>query len=88
MSIAVETERLQYELAIRAMTRSSLARKAGVSKATVSSTFAGNPISETTLGLIAEALTATPVNPTIESLLAPPGGASGDGPAPTPRGQG
>jgi transcriptional regulator with XRE-family HTH domain len=66
-------EVLRYELAIRAMSALDLARKAGLSPATVSSALAGKPISEDSLGRIAAALKATPVDEVIKRLLGPPG---------------
>jgi hypothetical protein len=48
---------------------SALAKAAGVCNSTVSTAFAGNPISVTTLRLLATALQATSVDEDIERLL-------------------
>jgi lambda repressor-like predicted transcriptional regulator len=71
MSVVVSTPRLKYELAIRGMTAVRLAKTAGLSAATMSAALAGKPISETSLGLIADALHATPVSEFIQRLLGP-----------------
>jgi lambda repressor-like predicted transcriptional regulator len=48
-----------------------LAKKAGLSPATISAALGGRPISKTSVMLIARALEATPVDETIKRLLAP-----------------
>ena len=71
MSVVVETTRLKYELAIRGLSAVRAAKKVGVSAATMTNALAAKPISETSLGLIADALEATPINEFIQRLLGP-----------------
>lgn len=71
MSVLVDAARLQYELAIRGMSANDLAKKIGVSAATMSAIRHGRRIAETSLRLIAGGLEAIPVNAIIERLLGP-----------------
>jgi transcriptional regulator with XRE-family HTH domain len=86
MSERVDPAQLRYEAAVRGLSATDLAKKAGVSVATLSNAFAGKAISATTLKLIATALTATPVDDVIARLLGrgvkPP-----DGDQPPPSGE-
>ena len=72
MSIVLDGNRLDYEMAIRGVNGSALARRAGVCAATVSNARNDKPIWPTSLELIANALFAIPVNPAIEALIPKP----------------
>lgn len=80
MSVPVDPVRLRYEMAIRGLSASDLAREARVSAATISAALAGRSIAETSLRLIAGVLLAVPVDDVIRQLLAAP---STERPAPT-----
>lgn len=73
MSVRLDPEQLAYELGIRGMSALDLARKAGLSPATVSAALAGRRISSTSHRLIAAALAATPVDEVAKRLLDPGG---------------
>lgn len=73
MSVRVNPEVLHYEADIRGLNGRALARTAKVSDATVSTAYAGKPISMTSARLIARALEITPVDEGLRRLL-------GDGP--------
>ena len=49
MSICIDPERLRYELWIRGLSAHILARRTGLSDATVSAVLAGRPIAEASL---------------------------------------
>jgi hypothetical protein len=72
MSIVLDRARMNYEMAIRGVNGSALARRAGVCPATVSSARNDKPISTTSLELIANALLAMPVNLAIARLVPKP----------------
>jgi hypothetical protein len=80
VSVTLDPALLNYELAIRAMSGTVLARRAGLSDATVSTTRAGRPIAEESARLIAAALTATPVDPVLKKLIPPPSDPGSDEP--------
>lgn len=80
MSFGVDPEVLHYEMVIRGLSGRDLAQKAGRSDATVSNARAGKSISETSLQLIARALTTTPVDEGIRRLLNKKSNDSGDQP--------
>lgn len=69
MSIVVHPGQLRMEMARRGLSARVLAREAGVSPPTISAALAGRPISATTLGLIAGALTRIPPVAVIDGLL-------------------
>lgn len=69
MSIRINGEVLRHEAAIRGLNGSALAKVAGVCNSTVSTAFAGDPVSVTTQTLLAKALQATSVDEAIERLL-------------------
>jgi len=71
MSVTVDPARLAYEMSIRGVSASALARKAHLSPAIVGAALAGRPIAATSLRLMAAALQAIPVDPVIETLVAP-----------------
>lgn len=71
MSIAFDPARLAYEMAIRGLSGTDVARKAGLSPATVSTAMAGKPIAEASAMLIVKALGATPVAEILVRLVAP-----------------
>jgi hypothetical protein len=83
MSVILDALRLDYEMAIRGLNGSVLARLAGVCPATVCTARAGKAISTASLQLIADAVAAVPVDPAIVRLLAEPR-VLGIDPAPTP----
>lgn len=71
MSVVVHAARLRHEIARRGWDAGHLAREARLSPATVSAALAGRPIAATSLTLIADALSRTPVVATIDLLLEP-----------------
>jgi transcriptional regulator with XRE-family HTH domain len=56
-------------MARRGWAASDLAREARLSQATISATLAGRPISETSLALIAKALSRAPILTIVDSLI-------------------
>jgi len=72
MSFAVDPARLAYQMAVRGLSASDLARKARVSPATLSAARAGKRVREDSWRQVARALNETPVDPDIERLLPPP----------------
>ena len=84
MSIAFDPARLAYEMAIRGLSGTDVARKAVLSPATVSTALAGKPIAEASALLIVKALDATPVVEILVRLVAPIVQPSKDDPPPEP----
>jgi lambda repressor-like predicted transcriptional regulator len=56
-------------MARRGWAATDLARESRLSQATISKALAGKPIAEKSLGLIAAALSRTPVSDVIDSLI-------------------
>jgi transcriptional regulator with XRE-family HTH domain len=79
MSFAVDPERLVYQMSIRGLSASDLARKARVSCATMSSVCSGKRARSDTWRLVIAALKASPVDPELKKLIPPPD-AEGDEP--------
>jgi transcriptional regulator with XRE-family HTH domain len=69
MTVRMNAEQLDRELARRGWNATDLARAAGCSAATISGARRGRPISSTTLCKIAEALRQAPVIPGIDELI-------------------
>jgi transcriptional regulator with XRE-family HTH domain len=69
VSVVLHAARLRHELARRGLSAIDLARDSGLSPATVSAALAGRAISATSLQLIGETLTRTPVIEVIDSLI-------------------
>lgn len=78
MGVVVHPGRLRHELARRGWSATDLAREAGVSRPTVGAALAGRPIAARSLGLMATALSRTPVIEVVDALmLGQPSGADG-----------
>jgi transcriptional regulator with XRE-family HTH domain len=73
MNAPINAAQLQYELDIRGMSQVDLARKTGLSNATVSNALAEKPISADSKSRIARALAAIPVNEILKRLVRPVG---------------
>jgi transcriptional regulator with XRE-family HTH domain len=71
MSIRLDADRLRYELAVRCMSQHDLAKKTGLSDATISSPFAGRPIAEASADLIRDVLETTPASEFMKKLIGP-----------------
>ena len=71
MSVRLDADRLGYELALRCMSQHHLAKKTGLSDATISAPFAGRPIAEASAELICHVLDATPVSDFMKKLIGP-----------------
>jgi lambda repressor-like predicted transcriptional regulator len=69
MSVVLHAGRLHQEMGRRGWAATDLARESRLSQATISTAFAGKPIAEKSLSLIAAALSATPPNVVIDSLI-------------------
>lgn len=69
MTVRMNAEQLDLELARRGWNATDLARASGCSAATISGARRGRPISSTTLCKIAEALRKAPVIPGIDDLI-------------------
>ena len=69
MTVRLNAEQLNRELARRGWNATDLARASGCSAATISGARRGRPVSSTTLCKIAEALRAAPVIPGIDELI-------------------
>jgi hypothetical protein len=78
VSIAFDPTRVDYEMAIRGLSGSDLAGKAGVCDATVSTARHGRPISSDSARRIAAALMATPIDPALVRLVPRPDGGDDD----------
>jgi hypothetical protein len=78
VSIAFDPTRVDYEMAIRGLSGSDLAGKAGVCDATVSTARRGRPISSDSARRIAAALMATPIDPALVRLVPRPDGGDDD----------
>lgn len=69
MTVRMNVDQLDRELARRGWNATDLARASGCSAATISAARRGRPISSTTLSKIAEALRNAPVIPGIDELI-------------------
>lgn len=69
MSVVVHPGRLREEMARRGWAAVDLARESRLSQATVSTALAGRPVAAKSLGLIAKALSRTPVLDVVDSLI-------------------
>jgi len=72
MSIVVDAVLLRVEIARRGWAGCDPAREARLSEATVSAALAGRPSATSSLNLIAETLSRTPVVEAIDRLIARP----------------
>jgi hypothetical protein len=83
MGVIIDTDVLEYLMAIRGLCGQALARIARVSDATVSNTRAGKPISIDSAKRIARALALTPVDEDLRQLLGkgPAGSDDASGPS-------
>ena len=79
----MDPNRLDRELARRGWNATELAKASGISVGTISAARRGRPVSNATLGKIAEALRAAPIVEGVDLLLEPESGvaANGSGPA-------
>jgi transcriptional regulator with XRE-family HTH domain len=79
----MDPTRLDRELARRGWNATELAKASGISVGTISAARRGRPVSNATLGKIAEALRAAPIVEGVDLLLEPETGitANGSGPA-------
>jgi hypothetical protein len=82
MSVRVDRAHLRYALAVRLLSHRDLARKTGLSDATVSVACAGEPIAEESLKLIVAVLRTTPIDELVQGLLGPCVPESTDDPPP------
>jgi hypothetical protein len=71
MSVLINPEVLRHELAVRCMSQHALAKKTGLSDATISSPFAGRPIAEASADLIRYVLETTPASEFMKKLIGP-----------------
>ena len=71
MSIPANGHRLRYELAVRCVSATNLAKRTGLSDATVSNALKSRRIAETSLELIAEVLESIPVRECVRKLIGP-----------------
>lgn len=71
MSVHLDAHRLRYELALRCMSQHDLAKKTGLSDATISAPFAGRPIAEASTELICDVFETTPVREFMKKLIGP-----------------
>ncbi|HUY73728.1 MAG TPA: helix-turn-helix transcriptional regulator [Candidatus Dormibacteraeota bacterium] len=69
MTVRMNADQLDRELARRGWNATDLARASGCSAATISGARRGRPISSATLCKIAEALRSAPVIPGIDELI-------------------
>jgi len=69
MTVRMNPEQLDRELARRGWNATDLARASGCSAATISGARRGRPVSSGTLSKIAEALRSAPVIPGIDELI-------------------
>jgi transcriptional regulator with XRE-family HTH domain len=69
MSIVIRPGRLRQELARRGLAATDLAKRSGLSPATISAALAGRPISARSLQLMATTLVQIPPIDVIDSLL-------------------
>jgi len=79
----MDPNRLDRELARRGWNATDLAKASGISVGTISAARRGRPVSNSTLGKIAEALREAPIVEGVDLLLEPESGitANGSGPA-------
>ena len=84
MSVRLDADRLRYELAIRGMSAIQLAKKAGLSDATVSAALSDKPIAEASLDLIGHVLETNPANEFLKRLIPPFRTPGGDQPPASP----
>jgi transcriptional regulator with XRE-family HTH domain len=71
MSIRLDVHRLRYELALRCISQHDLAKRTGLSDATISAPFAGRPIAEASAELIRDVLDTTPASEFMRKLIGP-----------------
>lgn len=69
MSVNIRSEVLRHQLALRGLSGLDLARKAGLSSATVSAAMTGHAISARSLQQIAMTLTRIPVIEGVDELV-------------------
>jgi DNA-binding Xre family transcriptional regulator len=69
MSVIVNSDRLDREMARRGWTSADLARTAGLSAATIATARHGRPISARTVAAIARALAGAPPIDDVDGLL-------------------
>jgi lambda repressor-like predicted transcriptional regulator len=73
MNAPINAAQLRYELDVRGVSPLDLARKAGLSPATLSNALADRPISADSKSRIAKALLAIPENEILKRLVRPVG---------------
>jgi len=78
----MDPARLDRELARRGWNATDLARASGVSVGTISAARRGRPVSNATLGKIADALCTAPIVEGVDLLLEPETGVPANGSAP------
>ena len=71
MSVVVAAAHLRWEMARRGLNQAALARRSGLTPATISTALRGAPIAERTLRLLALALMSADPVPGADDLLAP-----------------
>lgn len=71
----IDADRLRYEMALRGMTASELARMACINKNTVTRALSGRSVSQRTLRELSRALLSYPTLRLADVLLAKPGAA-------------
>jgi hypothetical protein len=71
MSIQVDGHRLRYELDLRCMSATVLAKRTGLSDATVGKALASQRIAEESMRLIVAVLENTPVGDFMRKLIGP-----------------
>jgi transcriptional regulator with XRE-family HTH domain len=83
VSTRLDPNRLDRELARRGWNATDLAKASGISVGTISAARRGRPVSNASLGKIAEALRAAPIVEGVDILLEPESviTANGSGPA-------
>jgi hypothetical protein len=84
MSVGFDGHRLRYEFAIRLLSARDVAKKTGLSDATVSAARNSRCIAEASASLICEVLDTTPVSEFMRKLLGPYVPPPGADPPPTP----
>lgn len=78
----MDPARLDRELARRGWNATNLARASGISVGTISAARRGRPVSNATLGKIADALRAAPIVEGVDLLLEPARGITVNGSVP------
>jgi transcriptional regulator with XRE-family HTH domain len=69
MSVIVHPGRLRHEMTRRDWAATDLARESRLSQATISAALAGRPIAESSLALIAKALSRGPILDVVDVLI-------------------